>query len=212
MILKITIAGIIINYLILFWWLRKKQGKMPLQKEEINHEKRSIIGESTFRLRQVTSYKATERQFSKGVNNTSTFALQDTEDTPLPMDVEFEMVFEEHARKEELEGEKLEFDDSDIALSISGEGQSARGISFEEMAQAVRVIHQDESPEEEERKALQTLAVMQQTSLYDTVIEQINGSMVRVAEMLGKYDAVFIAPPNETSPEDLQAFDMNDYM
>ena len=180
---------------------------MPLQKEEINHEKRSIIGESTFRLRQVTSYKATERQFSKGVNNTSTFALQDTEDTPLPIDVEFEMVFEEHARKE-----KLEFDDSDIALSISGEGQSARGISFEEMAQAVRVIHQDESPEEEERKALQTLAVMQQTSLYDTVIEQINGGMVRVVEILGKYDAVFIAPPNETSPEDLQAFDMNDYM
>ena len=128
------------------------------------------------------------------------------------MDVEFEMVFEEHARKEELEGEKLEFDDSDIALSISGEGQSARGISFEEMAQAVRVIHQDESPEEEERKALQTLAVMQQTSLYDTVIEQINGGMVRVAEMLGKYDAVFIAPPNETSPEDLQAFDMKNYM
>ncbi|MPN54439.1 hypothetical protein SDC9_202109 [bioreactor metagenome] len=80
------------------------------------------------------------------------------------------------------------------------------------MAQAVRVIHQDESPEEEERKALQTLAVMQQTSLYDTVIEEINGGMVRVAEMLGKYDAVFIAPPNETSPEDLQAFDMNDYM
>lgn len=212
MILKIIIAGIIIYYLILFWWLRKKRRKMPLQKEEINHEKRSIIGESTFRLRQVTSYKATERQFSKGVNNTSTFALQDTEDTPLPMDVEFEMVFEEHARKEELEGEKLEFDDSDIALSISGEGQSARGISFEEMAQAVRVIHQDESPEEEERKALQTLAVMQQSSLYDTVIEHINGGMVRVAEILGKYDAVFIASPNETSPEDLKAFDMNDYM
>ncbi len=212
MILKIIIAGIIIYYLILFWWLRKGRRKMPLQKEEINHEKRSIIGESTFRLRQVTSYKATERQFSKGVNNTSTFALQDTEDTPLPMDVEFEMVFEEHVRKEELEGEKLEFDDSDIALSITGEGQSARGISFEEMAQAVRVIHQDESPEEEERKALQTLAVIQQTSLYDTVIEEINGDMVRVAEMLGKYDAVFIAPPNETSPEDLQAFDMKNYM
>jgi len=207
MILKIIIAGIIIYYLILFWWLRKKRRKMPLQKEEINHEKRSIIGESTFRLRQVTSHKATERQFSKGVNNTSTFALQDTEDTPLPMDVEFEMVFEEHARKE-----KLEFDDSDIALSISGEGQSARGISFEEMAQAVQVVRQQEASEEEERKALQTLSVMQQTSLYNTMMEQINGGMVRVAEMLGKYDAVFIAPPNETSPEDLQAFDMSDYM
>lgn len=44
------------------------------------------------------------------------------------------------------------------------------------------------------------------------MMEQINGGMVRVAEMLGKYDAVFIAPPNEASPEDLQAFDMNDYM
>ena len=147
----------------------------------------------------------TESQFSKEVDNASIFAPADTEDTPQPMDVEFEMKYEDEVPEDELEAEE-------IALITSGEGQSARGISFEEMAQAVQVVRQQEAPEEEERKALQTLSVMQQTSLYDTMMEQINGGMVRVAEMLGKYDAVFIAPPNETSPEDLQAFDMNDYM
>lgn len=128
------------------------------------------------------------------------------------MYVEFEMKYEDEIPEDELEAEELEIDGSQIALITGSEGQSARGISFEEMAQAVQVVRQQEAPEEEERKALQTLSVMQQTSLYDTMIEQINGGMVRVAEMLGKYDAVFIAPPNETSPEDLQAFDMNDYM
>jgi predicted O-methyltransferase YrrM len=80
------------------------------------------------------------------------------------------------------------------------------------MAQAVRAVQKADAPEEEERQAVQTLSVMQQTSLYDTMIEQINGGRLRVAEMLGKYDFVFASPDTETTPEDLQAFDMNDYM
>lgn len=121
------------------------------------------------------------------------------------MDVEFEMEYENEAPEDELEAEE-------IALITGGEGQSARGIFFEEMAQAVQVVSRQDVPEKEEREALQTLSVMQQTNLYSTMMGQINGSMERVAEMLGRYDAVLIAPPNESSPEDLQAFDMNDYM
>jgi hypothetical protein len=205
MILKLMISGVVLYYLVLFWRFRKGKENTPSEKPKIHKNEKAVVGKTTFRLRQVTPSEDTESQFSKEVDNASIFAPADTEDTPQPMDVEFEMKYEDEVPEDELEAEE-------IALITSGEGQSARGISFEEMAQAVQVVRQQEAPEEEERKALQTLSVMQQTSLYDTMMEQINGGMVRVAEMLGKYDAVFIAPPNETSPEDLQAFDMNDYM
>lgn len=199
------ISGVVLYYLVLFWRFRKGKENTPSEKPKIHKNEKAVVGKTTFRLRQVTPSEDTESQFSKEVDNASIFAPADTEDTPQPMDVEFEMKYEDEVPEDELEAEE-------IALITSGEGQSARGISFEEMAQAVQVVRQQEAPEEEERKALQTLSVMQQTSLYDTMMEQINGGMVRVAEMLGKYDAVFIAPPNEASPEDLQAFDMNDYM
>nr|WP_288210217.1 hypothetical protein [uncultured Dysgonomonas sp.] len=184
---------------------RKKTNSPPSESPGNHKTERAVVGKTTFRLRQVTPSEDTESQFSKRVDNASIFAPADTEDTPQPMDVEFEMKYEDEVPEDELEAEE-------IALITGGEGQSARGISFEEMAQAIQVVRQQEAPEEEERKALQTLSVMQQTSLYNTMMEQINGGMVRVAEMLGRYDAVFIAPPNETNPEDLQAFDMNDYM
>ena len=199
------ISGVVLYYLVLFWRFRKGKENTPSEKPKIHKNEKAVVGKTTFRLRQVTPSEDTESQFSKEVDNASIFAPADTEDTPQPMDVEFEMKYEDEVPEDELEAEE-------IALITSGEGQPARGISFEEMAEAVQVVRQQEAPEEEERKALQTLSVMQQTSLYDTMMEQINGGMVRVAEMLGKYDAVFIAPPNETSPEDLQAFDMNDYM
>ncbi|MDL2222656.1 hypothetical protein LJB98_00980 [Bacteroidales bacterium OttesenSCG-928-M11] len=201
MILKLMIAGVILYYLVLFCRFRKEANNSPSESPGSRKNERAVVGKTTFRLRQVAPSEDTESQFSKGVDNASIFAPADTEDTPQPMDVEFEMKYEDEV-----------LEDEEIALITGGEGQSARGISFEEMAQAVQVVREQEAPEEEERKALQTLSVMQQTSLYDTMMEQINGGMVRVAEMLGKYDAVFIAPPNEASPEDLQAFDMNDYM
>ena len=199
------IAGVVLYYLVLFFRFRKEANSSPSESPGNRKNERAVVGKTTFRLRQVTPSEDTESQFSKGVDNASIFAPADTEDTPQPMDVEFEMKYEDEVPEDELEAEE-------IALVTGGEGQSARGISFEEMAQAVQVLREQEAPEEEERKALQTLSVMQQTSLYDTMMEQINGGMVRVAEMLGKYDAVFIASPNEVSPEDLQAFDMNDYM
>lgn len=199
------IAGVVLYYLVLLYRFRTKSNNPPSESPASRKTERAVVGKTTFRLRQVTPSEDTESQFSKGVDNASIFAPADTEDTPQPMDVEFEMKYEDEVPEDELETEE-------IAFITGGEGQSARGISFEEMAQAVQVVRQQEAPEEEERKALQTLSVMQQTSLYNTMMEQINGGMVRVAEMLGKYDAVFIAPPNETSPEDLQAFDMNDYM
>lgn len=205
MILTLMIAGVILYYLVLFFRFRNGKKTVPSQKPESSRAGEAVVGKTTFRLRQVTPSEATESQPPKGVDNASIFAPADTEDTPQPMDVEFEIEYDNEVSEEVLE-------EAEIVLATGGEGQSARGISFEEMAQAVRVVRQEESLEEEERQAVQTLSVMQQTSLYNTMIEQINGGRLRVAEMLGKYDFVFTSPDTETTPEDLQAFDMDDYM
>lgn len=208
MILQLMIAGIVLYYIVLFWRFnrdRKPDKNNGVGSPQDTRTKTAIVGKTTFRLRQVKPSEATESQPPEPVHNASIFAPADTEDTPQPMDVEFEIKYEDEAPEEELEAEE-------IALITGGEGQSARGISFEEMAQAVQVVSKQDVPEKEEREALQTLSVMQQSNLYNTMMEQINGGMERVAEMLGRYDAVLIAPPNESSPEDLQAFDMNDYM
>lgn len=208
MILQLMIAGVVLYYIVLF--LRFNRDRKPDKNNGVGspqdtRNKTAIVGKTTFRLRQVKPSEATESQLPEPVYNASIFAPADTEDTPQPMDVEFEIKYEDEAPEDELEADE-------IALITGGEGQSARGISFEEMAQAVQVVSRQNVPEKEEREALQTLSVMQQTNLYSTMMEQINGGMERVAEMLGRYDAVLVTPPNESSPEDLQAFDMNDYM
>lgn len=208
MILQLMIAGIVLYYIVLFWRFnkdRKSDKNNGVGSPQDSRKKTAIVGKTTFRLRQVEPSEATESQLPEPANNASIFALADTEDTPQPMDIEFEIKYEDEAPEDELEAEE-------ITLITGGERQSARGISFEEMAQAVQVVSRQDVPEKEEREALQTLSVMQQTNLYSTMMEQINGGMERVAEMLGRYDAVLVTPPNESSSEDLQAFDMNDYM
>lgn len=135
------IAGVVLYYLVLFFRFRKEANSSSSESPGNRKNEKAVVGKTTFRLRQVTPYEDTESQFSKGVDNASIFAPDDTEDTPQPMDVEFEMKYED-----ELEAEE-------IALITGGEGQSARGISFEEMAQAVQVVREQEAPEEEERKA-----------------------------------------------------------
>ena len=138
------IAGVVLYYLVLFWRFRKGKENAPSEKPKIHKNEKAVVGKTTFRLRQVTPSEDTESQLSKGVDNASIFAPADTEDTPQPMDVEFEMKYEDEVPDDELEAEE-------IALITGGEGQSARGISFEEMAQAIQVVRQQEVPEEEER-------------------------------------------------------------
>lgn len=148
------------------------------------------MGKSTFHLEQVILLNKTDKPYSKEAGDNSMFTQQYMGNDSQPMDVEFEMEFEEQVSEEELDTE-------DIVIETGNKSQSARGISFEEMVQAVRTVQMDEISEKEERQAVQTLAVMQQTDLYDTMIEQINGGSLRVAEMFDKYDSKFTIPDSE---------------
>ena len=53
----------------------------------------------------------------------------------------------------------------EIALLTNEDIKSAQGLSFEEMSQVVGVLQQEQTTQEKERQAAQTISLMQQTAL-----------------------------------------------
>ena len=94
------------------------------------------------------------------------------------------------------------------------DSQSAQGLSFEEMSQAVDAIRQTDINEESERQAVQTIAQMQQTDLFELMIEQIEGGRQRVAEMLSRIEKEVSHEKMdiEQSDNDLKEFDLDKYL
>ncbi len=97
------------------------------------------------------------------------------------MQVDFEMEYDEEL--------SIDLELEEIALLTNEDIKSAQGLSFEEMSQVVEVIQQEQTTKEKERQAAQTITLMQQTALFDIMIDQLDGGRQRVADMLGKYGA-----------------------
>ena len=81
------------------------------------------------------------------------------------------------------------------------------------MSLVVEVIQQKEATEEIERKTAQTISLMQQTALFDIMIEQLNGGRKRVADMLSKYETGLVENDSESeSAKELEIFDLGRYL
>ncbi len=92
----------------------------------------------------------------------------------------------------------------------------ATGVSFDELGEAVRTANADNPTEAEQRQAAGTLPSIEGTNLYDAVVENINGGLAKVAELLGRNEAELAtaavpAGTGNTSKEH-EAFDMNDFL
>ena len=91
----------------------------------------------------------------------------------------------------------------------------ATGVSFDELGEAVRTANADNPTEAEQRQAAGTLASIEGTNLYDAVVENINGGLAKVAELLGRNEAeLTTAAPAGTGniSKEHEAFDMNDFL
>ena len=92
----------------------------------------------------------------------------------------------------------------------------ATGVSFDELGEAVRTANADNPTEAEQRQAAGTLASIEGTNLYDAVVENINGGLAKVAELLKRNEAGLVATvPTEAAPsasKEHEAFDMNDFL
>ena len=89
-------------------------------------------------------------------------------------------------------------------------------IGREELGEAVRTANADNPTEAEQRQAAGTLASIEGTNLYDAVVENINGGLAKVAELLGRNEAELAtaAVPAGTggTSKEHEAFNMNDFL
>ena len=124
------------------------------------------------------------------------------------MQVDFEMEYDD-----EEEDPLIDLELEEIALLTNEDIKSAQGLSFEEMSQAVEVIQQKETTEEIERQAAQTISLMQQTALFDIMIEQLDGGRQRVADILSKHETGLVNNDSESaSANELEEFDLDSYL
>ncbi len=181
---------LVLYYGIVIFRFRKKKRQIAKPTQTISRRAKNIIGKSTY----TGITLASSNQGFKEANQQ-------------PLQVDFEMEYDEDENLLGLEAEEME-------LLTQFDSQTAQGLSFEEMSQAVEAIQQSDINEESERKAVQTITQMQQTDLFELMIKQIDGGRERVAEMLSrveKENASEYTKQNEYNI-DLKGFDLDSYL
>ena len=175
---------LVLYYGIVIFRFKKKQKQEAKPTQTISRRAKSIIGKSTY----TGIISASSNQGFKEANQQ-------------PLQVDFEMEYDEDENILGLEAEEME-------LLTQFDSQTAQGLSFEEMSQAVDAIQQNDVSDESERKAVQTITQMQQTDLFDLMIKQIDGGRQRVAEMLSRVEKENTSEYNI----DLKGFDLDSYL
>ncbi len=181
---------LVLYYGIVIFRFKKKQKQEAKPTQTISRRAKSIIGKSTY----TGIISASSNQGFK-------------EASQQPLQVDFEMEYDEDEDLLDLEAEEME-------LLTQFDSQTAQGLSFEEMSQAVEAIQQNDVSDESERKAVQTITQMQQTNLFELMIKQIDGGRQRVAEMLTRVEKENAPKSIEHNEHniDLKEFDLDSYL
>lgn len=236
--IKWFIIGTLLYYAILLWRYRDSLGtwftggkREPEQSESKPTGKTDkedcIVGASRYRVGQMRTNGDISRHLSKGVDNASIFVPQSDEavngtpenkqsedvnaDTPQAIETEFEMEFEaEETEEPDVSADEIEAEE--IACYMGdGEPEMAQGITLGELAQMVQVIRVEQATEREERQAVQTIC-RTETSLFNSLVEQISGGRLRVTELLQKHEIPVPATVPAAGNEEMADFDMNDFL
>lgn len=196
MILKITIAIVVLYYLILTIWLNKKRRSTNSVNVNISKKALSIIGKSTYIV-----------DTTPIIDNHS----QNLEIDFQPMQIDFEMEYDD-----DEENILIDLELEEIGLVSSEAINSAQGLSFEEMSQALDIIQNENKSIDENkgRQSVQTIAKMQQTDLFELMIKHIDGGRQRVAEMLGRVEKENTSVNTEHNEHniDLKEFYLGSYL
>lgn len=233
--MKWFILGTLLYYAVLLWryrdslrtWFGKgeKQPDSPQLPKVKNTD--CIVGTSRYRVGQMRTNGDISGQLLKAVDNASIFVpptdktvienpdnkqeKSESTDIPQPIDTEFEMEYQaEETEEPEVSVDEIEAEEIACYMG-NGEPEMAQGITLGELAQMVQVIQVEQATETEERQAVQTYCRME-TNLFNSVVEQINGGMIRVAELLQKHEIPAPATVPATGNDEVSAFDMNDFL
>lgn len=234
--MKWFIIGTLLYYAVLLWRYRDslatwfRSGKQEPEQPDSPHSPKeentdSIVGTSRYRMGQMRTNGDILGQLSKAVDNASIFAPQSDEavtETPdnkqpedeissiqQPIETEFEMEYEaEETEETDISADEIEAEEIACYMGES-EPEMAQGITLAELGQMVQVIQVTQSTEAEERQAVQTIC-RTETNLLGSMVEQINGGITRVAELLQKHDIPVPVP--DAGNNEVIAFDVNDIL
>ena len=209
MVVHCILTGLAVYYIALWIWYRHadnhtstdKANDAPLPQKQVGGY--TLIGESRYKGGLIGTAQDKSGHLPQAAENDTIFAPQADglpEETP------------------GYENDEPDYEDEEIAGYMDGDDDTGRatGVSFDELGEAVRTANADNPTEAEKRQTAGTLASIEGTNLYDAVVENINGGLAKVAELLGRNEAELAAAavPAGTvdTSEEHEAFDMNDFL
>ena len=208
MVVYCILTGLVVYYLALWIWYRHadnhtptdKTNDAPLLQSQVSDY--TLIGESRYKGGLIGTAQDKSGHLPQAAENDTIFAPQADglpEETP------------------GYENDEPDYEDEEIAGYMDGDDDTGRaaGVSFDELGEAVRTANADTPTEAEKRQAAGTLAGIEGTNLYDAVVENINGGVEKVAELLGRNEAeLAAAAPAEAgdTSEEYEAFNMNEFL
>ena len=214
------ITGLLAYYIALWLWYRytdnrsSEKGTSDKTVPESQANSYTLVGESRYKGGLIGTAQDKSGHLPQAVENDTIFAPQ--------ADGQPEENISEAAPEAEetpgYENDEPDYEDEEIAGYMDGDDDTGRatGVSFDELGEAVRTANADNPTETEKRQAAGTLASIEGTNLYDAVVENINGGLEKVAELLGRNEAELAtaavpAEAGNTSKEH-ETFDMNDFL
>ena len=220
MVIYCILTGFLVYYIALWLWYRYTDSRTSTSKADdvsLPQNKVSsytLVGESRYKSGQIGTAQDKSGHLPQTAGNDTIFAPQTGEQSE-------ENISEATPEAEETPGyenDEPDYEDEEIAGYMDGDDDTGRatGVSFDELGEAVRTANADNPTEAEQWQAAGTLKRIEGTNLYDAVVENINGGLARVAELLGRNEAELAtaavpAGTGNTSKEH-EAFDMNDFL
>ena len=220
MVIYCILTGLAVYYIVLWLWYRYtdsrtstgKADDAPLSKNEVAGY--TLIGESRYKGGLIGTAQDKSGQLPQAAENDTIFAPQ-ADEKPEENTLD---ITPEAGETPDYENDEPDYEDEEIAGYMDSDDDTgqATGVSFDELGEAVRTANADNPTEAEKRQAAGTLESIEGTNLYDAVVENINGGLAKVAELLGRNEAELAtaavpAEAGDTSKEH-EAFDMNDFL
>ena len=220
MVIYCILTGLLVYYIALWLWYRYTDSRTspgrtddaPLPRNGVSGY--TLIGESRYKGGLIGTAQDKSVHIPQTAENDTIFAPQ--------ADGQPEENISETAPEAEetpgYENDEPDYEDEEIAGYMDGDDDTGRatGVSFDELGKAVRTANADTSTEAEQRQAAGTLASIEGTNLYDAVVENINGGLAKVTELLGRNEAELAVAPNLSEAagmsQEYKAFDMNDFL
>ena len=213
------LTGLLVYYIALWLWYRYTDRRTspgrtddaPLPRNEFSGY--TLIGTSRYKGGLIGTAQDKSGHLPQAAENDTIFAPQ-TDGQP---EENISGAVPEAEETPGYENDEPDYEDEEIAGYMDGDDDTGRatGVSFDELGEAVRTANADNSTEAEQRQAAGTLAGIEGTNLYDAVVENINGGLAKVAELLGRNEAELATATSAVTggtSREYEAFNMNDFL